>query len=132
MAAVSERRTNSKWQIYLMYGLLALLSLAFIMAGGSKLLGQEMHVENFIRWGYPVWFMYLTGLIEVSSVILMWIPKTRLYGALGLAGVMTGASATHIVNSEPEMLPITGTLLVLAGIVAWFNRPATDKTGFTE
>jgi hypothetical protein len=70
--------------------------------------------------------MYVTGLIEVSSVILMWIPKTRFYGALGLTATMLGAIATHIVNSEPEMFPVVGALLVLSGIVAWFYRPKSS------
>ena len=126
MATAVQTQSTPKWQIYALYVIMGLLTLAFAMAGGTKLLGQEMHVENFIRWGYPAWFMYVTGLVEVGSVILMWIPKTRFYGALGLVGTMLGAFATHIVNNEPEMFPIVGILLILSGIVAWFNRPKSS------
>ena len=126
MTTAVETQSTPKWQTYAVYVIMGLLTLAFVMAGGTKLMGQEMHVENFIRWGYPGWFMYVTGLIEIGSVILMWIPKTRLYGALGLVAVMLGAVATHTINSEPEMFPVVGTLLVLSGIVAWFNRPKSS------
>ena len=126
MASAVQTQSTSKWQTYAVYVIMGLLTLAFALAGGTKLMGQEMHVENFIRWGYPVWFMYITGLIEVGSVILMWIPKTRFYGALGLVAIMLGAIATHIVNSEPEMFPVVGILLILSGIVAWVNRPKSS------
>lgn len=122
MASAVQTQSTSKWQTYAVYVIMGLLTLAFALAGGTKLMGQEMHVENFIRWGYPVWFMYITGLIEVGSVILMWTPETRFYGALGLVATMLGAIVTHIVNSEPEMFPVVGILLILSGIVAWVNR----------
>ena len=118
-----QKKAAPTWQIYAIYVVMALLTFMFLMAGVTKLMGQEMHIENFARWGYPIWFMYLTGLIEVVSVILMWIPKTRFYGAVGLAVTMIGAFATHLLFAEFGGLPIVAVLFILAGLVAWFNRP---------
>ncbi len=112
-----------KWQVCGVYLVMALPTLAFLMAGGTKLIADPMHVENYARWGYPGWFMYVTGIIEVGSIILMWIPKTRLYGALGIVAVMVGAFGTHLINSEFGMVPIPIVLGLMAAVVAWFNRP---------
>ncbi len=124
MTTATQISSTPKWQVWAVYVVMALLTFMFLMAGGTKLIADEMHVTNFARWGYPSWFMYVTGLIEVSSIILMWIPKTRFYGALGLMFVMVGAIGTHLINSEFVMAPIPVGLILLAGVVAWFNRPS--------
>lgn len=53
--------------MYLLHGLSGLVNLAFLMAGGTKLAGVEMHTENFARWGYPNWFKYVTGSVELMG-----------------------------------------------------------------
>ena len=118
-----------KWKSYVLHGVSALVGLAFLMAGGTKLMGQEMHVENYIRWGYPNWFMYLTGTIEVLGAVLIVIPATRFYGALLLTATMLGAIFTHIQANEPAMLPVPIVLLLLSGFVAWMNRPNAGVRG---
>ena len=42
-----------------------LLALAFLGAGSAKLTSQPMMVSNFAAWGFPGWFLYVTGAIEV-------------------------------------------------------------------
>lgn len=123
MATMTGTRTAPRWQTIALYILMALLTLQFLFAGGTKLAGSEMQVANFTRWGYPIWFMYLTGLIEIASAALLWPRQTRLIGALGLIGVMLGAHLTHILNQEWYMLPMVFVLLVLSAIVAFANRP---------
>lgn len=115
---------GSRWRTYAMYVAMVLLTLVFMYSAFSKLTASETEVDSFTRWGYPLWFMYLTGVIELGSVALMWWNRTRLYGALGLVGVMLGAFLTHVLNAEFFMLPLVGTLLLLAALVAWLNRPA--------
>ena len=125
MTTVSQSPSQPKWQTYALYVVMGLLTLAFLMAGGTKVMGAEMHVESYARWGYPNWFMYVTGLIEVAAIILMWIPKTRFYGAAILVVTMIGAILTHLVNAEIGAIVAPIILLILAAIVAWFNRPAS-------
>jgi len=66
-------RTSSrpKWQVYGMYGLILVLSLVMALAGIAKLMGNEMLAEQFRNFGYPVWFFYLTGVLEVLAAILL-------------------------------------------------------------
>jgi uncharacterized membrane protein YphA (DoxX/SURF4 family) len=104
-----------------------LLALAFLAAGGSKLAGAAPHPAQFEGWGYPIWFMYVTGLVELSGAILVAIPRTRLYGALALAATMLGAIGTHVVNGEFGALIAPIVLLTLAGTTIWLTR-AVDET----
>ena len=100
-----------------------LLALAFLGAGGSKLAGDAMHVANFDRWGYPSWFMYVTGLIEVVAALLILLPKTRFYGAALLVPTMIGAILTHIVGGDGlDTIIAPLVLLALVGFVAWTER----------
>ena len=101
-----------------------LLALAFLTAGGTKLAGVQMHFEQFARWGYPSWFVYVVGLVEVAGAILVLIPATRFYGAALLAINMAGAAFTHARAHEWSSLPAPMALLFLAVIVAWYRRPA--------
>ena len=72
------------------------LALLFLLAGGSKLFAPEMHFKDFQEWGYPIWFIFVVGAIEVAGAALLLIPAMRLYGALLLAVDMLGATATHL------------------------------------
>ncbi|MBI1930713.1 DoxX family protein [Candidatus Poribacteria bacterium] len=114
-------KTNRKNLVTLSVSVL--LALVFLGSGGSKLAGVRMHIENFARWGYPNWFMYVTGLVEVAGAALVLVPATRFYGAALLVCTMLGAIVTHLKAGELAMLPPPFVLLVLAGLVAWVRRP---------
>jgi putative oxidoreductase len=99
-------------------------ALMFLMAGFSKLLGNEQMVGLFALIGFGQWFRYLTGTLEVAGAILLLIPRTSGLGALMLVGVMAGAIVTHlfIVGGSPVMAII---LFVVTGVVAWGRRQRT-------
>ena len=63
----------NKYNKYLLLAIKILVSVAFLGAGLSKLVGVEMMVATFEKIGFGQWFLYLTGLIEVGSVILLWL-----------------------------------------------------------
>ncbi|HEY0604407.1 MAG TPA: DoxX family protein [Herpetosiphonaceae bacterium] len=123
MTTAPQTRNTPRWQTYAVYAVMALLTLGFLLFGGGKLAGAQMNVDNFTRWGYPIWFMYLTGLIEVVGAVLLWPQRTRLIGALLLVATMLGAIATHLVNNELAFAAMPVVLLLLAAFVAWSNRP---------
>ena len=105
--------------------LLQIVSAAiFLMTGWMKLSGNEQMVELFAAIGIGQWFRYLTGLIEVSSAILLLIPALSGVGAMLLALTMIGAIVTHlfIVGGSPTM-PIG--LLIAMAIVAWGRKERT-------
>jgi len=104
-----------------------LLAFIFVLSGGAKLLGLEFELEAFERWGYPLWFMYFTGIVEVAGAIALMIPRLAAVAALGLSGVMVGAVATHALHSEWMMLVIAGVILLVAVWRAYAGRSDLRK-----
>ncbi len=103
--------------------LCVLLALAFLSAGGTKLVSGDEAGPDFEEWGYPAWFATFTGVLEVAGAVLIVIPATRFYGATLLACVMAGAIFTHARFGQFGMLLPPVMLLVLAGIVAYARCP---------
>ncbi len=108
------------------------LGIVFLSAGGSRLLNPDVHVERFAHWGYPLWFLYLTGGIEVVSGAFLLIPRARLYGVLLLSVTMIGAFLTHLRAGEMGALPIPLILLLLLLFLAWTMRPSKIKPSETS
>ena len=102
-----------------------ILGIFFLYAGGSKLAGQAMHVEHFTGWGYPIWFMYVTGFIETSCAIMLLVPKTRFYGAVLIICTMLGAIVTLVMSNQMVQIPIPSLVLVLAVFTANKHRPGS-------
>ena len=98
-----------------------LLSLAFVAAGFAKLMGVEMMVQTFEAIGQGQWFRYVTGLIEIGSVILLWVPGRQLLGAVLLVCTMIGATLAHLLILGPSAAPAIA-LGVLAALVAYSYR----------
>ncbi len=89
------------------------------MAGGAKLMGSHSQVEHFAQWGYPLWFLYLTGVIEVVGGICLFIPKVQFYGIVVLSVTMVGAALTHLRAHEMSAFPVPLVLLALLVMLAW-------------
>jgi putative oxidoreductase len=97
------------------------LALMFLMAGGSKLAGVPAMVTLFGALGLGQWFRYVTGVIEVTSGILLLVPSAAIYGALLLIPTMLGAIVVNlfVVPASP-VAPLL--LLLAAAAVAWARR----------
>jgi len=98
------------------------LGAMFIIAGGAKLMGSHSQVEHFAQWGYPLWFLYLTGIIEVGGGICLFIPKAQFYGIVVLSVTMVGAALTHLRAHEMTAFPVPVVLLCLLVLLAWTMR----------
>lgn len=117
--------TQSRWKTILLWTVSILLAAMFIQAGGSKLFGAQMMIENFARWGLPDWFRPVVGAVEVVGAALLLLPRTRFYGGTVLTGTMVGAVLTHVVSGvDLQNLPVVGILFALTASIAWFQRPA--------
>ncbi len=99
----------------------------FIMAGGAKLMGEHSQVEHFAQWGYPIWFLYLTGVIEVLGGICLFIPKAQFYGIVVLSVTMVGAALTHLRAHEMSAFPVPLVLLALLVMLAWSMPKSVKK-----
>ena len=98
------------------------LALVFAASGIAKLLSLPFEVEAFARWGYPPYFMYLTGVLEVAGAIGLLVRRVSALAALCLAGLMLGAIAPHLVHREWAMLVLASGIAALAAWRGWSGR----------
>ncbi len=88
---------------YVLIGVKVLLTAAFAAAGLAKLAGVEMMVHTFDAVGVGQWFRYVTGVIEVASAVLLWVPGLTALAAGLLACTMLGAILAHFTVLYAEM-----------------------------
>ena len=76
------------------------LIIAFVIPGYifgfKKLFAHKESVENFKRFGYPLWFMHLLGFAEVAGSTLMLFNPTRIFGIAVFLIIIAGAVYTHL------------------------------------
>lgn len=101
----------------------ALLAIAFVVAGGLKVAGSPRIAADFAEWHFPMWFMLIAGLYELTCGILVLIPKIRFFGASLLLAEMVGATATHAIHGAAGFALITLLVGFLALGVAWITWP---------
>lgn len=99
----------------------ALLATQFVMGGLTKLAGSAAMVEMFAEIGGGQWLRTLVGALEVAGAVGLMVPRWRCPAAIGLVGLMAGATLTNVlVLDESPLLPVTfGTV---AALVAWGRR----------
>lgn len=79
-------------------GLGLLITLEFLgmgLAGVAKFQGDTWQMM-FTNWGYPVWFSFVIGGLEVAGAILVLVPRLTSYAALMLIAIMLGALGTEL------------------------------------
>jgi uncharacterized membrane protein len=84
--------------------LAGLLSLGFIGAGITKLLGAEMQIKNFQSWNYPLWLRFPVGLIEIALAIGLLIPQYRKKTTYGVFVWTLIAVITHLQAGQAGMI----------------------------
>jgi putative oxidoreductase len=117
-------KTQGKAATVIAWMLQIVCAAMFLFAGGSKLAGAPMMVQTFDAIGVGQWFRYVTGVIEVTSAVLLLTPSLAFFGALALAATMVGAVITHlfVIGGSPAM-PIV--LLAATATIAWLRRPVS-------
>lgn len=117
LAAASEPR----WKSAGLWVVRGLLALAFAGAGGAKLYGVPMLVEEFQHIGLGQWFRYVTGALELLGAALILLPSLAAFGAVLLICIMMGATVTHLFVIGGSAVPAL-VLLALSAIVAYAKR----------
>ena len=122
MSTSTGQRNRRAIALWILTGLVAL---AFAGAAMAKLSGAEAMIESFARWGLPTWFMYVTGVVEVTGVVALLIPRISGLEALWLGVTMFVGVGVHWTNSEslPESIPAI-VLLALSACIAYRRRDA--------
>jgi hypothetical protein len=107
---------------YLHIFLLITLPAFFLIGGLGNLFPSATILADYDRWGYPIWFHYVTGGAELLAALLLSIAATRLWGTLLGIALMAAAFLTLIIHGEwgHALAPfIAGLALALH---LWLNR----------
>ena len=110
-----------RWKSAGLWIVRGLLALAFVAAGGAKLYGVPMLVEEFQHIGLGQCFRYVTGGLEIMGAILLLLPQKAALGALLLICIMVGAVITHLFVIGGSPVPAV-VLLALNAVVAYAER----------
>jgi uncharacterized membrane protein YphA (DoxX/SURF4 family) len=125
-----ERNTVTKARIVkevVVWIITIFLALVCLRSGWLKVTGNIFWVRDFHRWGYPDWFRLLVGIIELTSLALLVVPRVASYGASLFATVMLGAIYTHFTHHETSRLPFNLLLFTLSLVIVFVRRPAFLK-----
>lgn len=93
-----------------------LLSALFLFAAFGKFTAEEPHMLELMRGKNSA---YVLGSIQILMVVLLWIKRTRIIGALLMIAYMGGAIATHMVDGQDMMPPIV--IEALVWVMAFFR-----------
>lgn len=105
-------KQKPKWQKFTIWVLETIAAVAFLAAGGSKLIGAEKMVTLFTEIGFGQWLRYLTGSLEIMGAFLIMLPRTSFWGAVLLACIMVGAILTHLFLIGGSIVPPVILLLI--------------------
>jgi hypothetical protein len=86
--------------------------------------------EEYLRWGHPRWFHFVTGSLELTTAVLLARAQTRLWGAALGCTVMLAALATVTLHGEygHGVAPLVAAALsILVGWIAWRKRLSSSE-----
>ncbi|CAN7702512.1 DoxX family protein [Bradyrhizobium sp. LjRoot220] len=126
MSLAAAASAPPRWKSAGLWVVRGLLALAFAGAGGAKLYGVPMMIEEFQHIGAGQWFRYATGALELLGAILILTPPLAAFGAVLLICIMIGATVTHLFLIGGSAVPAL-VLLALSAIVAYAKRDQLAK-----
>ena len=94
------------------------LAWVFLRQGYSKFFDDSGWARAFRMWHYPEWFRVFIGIVEISAVLLLFIRRFALVGAIMIIIVMLGGMGTHVYWGRPRQITSEVLPLVLSSIVA--------------
>ncbi len=100
----------------------AVVAVAFLGVGVAKLIGAELAVETFRRFGFTMGFMYFIGAAEVAGAVGLFLPRLAPLAATGLVLVTGGAVVQHAIYDPLVHALPAASLLVLCAFLAWARR----------
>lgn len=91
-----------------------LLAIVFLFTGWGQAVASPSFVSMWSAFGYPHWFMILTGVLEIVAVVLLIAPRTIWYGGILLGVIMFCGLITHLTHGEPSYAPLPIVLGILS------------------
>jgi len=106
------------------------LAAFFVVGSMTNIFASPSIYAEYLQWGYPGWFHFVTGSLELTTAILLAWKRTRLWGAVLGSTVMLAALATVTLHGEYAhgAAPfVAAALTILVGWFAWRKRPFSPE-----
>jgi hypothetical protein len=82
--------------------LLLVFTLFLLVASiGPKLTSADVATESFVGLGWSADLVVPIGLLELSCLVMVLVPRTRVLGALLMTAFLGGAVAVHVRVASP-------------------------------
>jgi uncharacterized membrane protein YphA (DoxX/SURF4 family) len=107
--------------------LAVILALAFFGAGITKLFGVETQIKHFQSWGYPLWFRFPVGLVEIAFAIGLVIPGFRKITIYGIFIWTIVAVITHLQAGQANMIAGPIFFSVFAAAILFLSRTNRNR-----
>jgi len=101
------------------------LAAFFVVGSLSNIIAPGSIYTEYLKWGYPHWFHFVTGSLELTAAILLFRARSRLWGAALGGAVMCAALATVIIHGEygHAVPPLVAAIwAVVVGWISWRKR----------
>jgi len=92
----TERLSKISWRQVLPLALAAF----FVVGSLSNIVGPRSILDEYLKWGYPHGFHFVTGSLELMTAVLLARARTRLWGSALGCTVMLAALATVTLHGE--------------------------------
>ena len=120
-----ERPMSEKTRNTLLIAGSLVLAAIYIMFGAGKFTDPATWNAKFENWGVPLWFVPVSGALEIAGAIGLLIPVVRGVAGLALALFMVGAVGTHVLHAEFVMIFVAGAILIGSAVIGWVRLPET-------
>jgi len=79
------------------WGMLILFALFMLGASAApKMIGSELAQKPMEALGWPISYILMIGILEISFTLLILWPKTALLGGILMMGILGGALASNL------------------------------------
>ena len=101
----------------------------FISTGILKLTGSAQEIAIFEKWGYPLWLMYLTGVLNIICAVGLSLRKTSFYSAIVLILLLATAIISNISEKQSLITSLPACMLLCSLVYVLYFDKCEAKTG---
>lgn len=112
------------------WALSAVLGIVLAMSAFMKLTQNETAIEQAALFGIDADTYFWIGVVEITSLILFFIPRTGVVGALLLIAYLGGAIVTHLQHQDSIVMAVV--IQIILWITAAFRFPELSQRLFSS
>ena len=94
---------------------------AFFLGGVINASGRTAVREEFVRYGYPPWWCWVTAILEIATAVLLVLRPTFAMGAALGACIMVAAIVAVVRAGNVRQIAPPAVFLLLLIIAAFFQ-----------